>query len=271
LLADDLSNDDEMVVATREGIEFTGTLSEIQHFLKTDDLSKGQKIAFHPKLKLEDSVEFLFGRDERHQTNPAKYPFTAMGRLQLGCTGTFISSHVVLTAAHCVYEDGKYFEELQFYRRKDCGVDEYGSKHSRWSHVYTSKKWRNSENYDYDIAWIVYDTPSPVFMRYTSHMPAKYTDIYIYGYPSDKGPERCLWGSSDPLLKIKKKVLCYKVDTAGGQSGSAIFYYKKTPGRRRTAVIIGVHSSGLPGKYNEGVRMTRKNKDKSKKIINMHH
>jgi glutamyl endopeptidase len=168
-----------------------------------------------------------------------------MGRFAKGCTGTFISSYVVLTAAHCIYYY-RYKYGLDIYRKKHCDPH-FGVKHS-WTTAIFYKNWKDTMNTGYDIAWIIYDSPSPAYMPYTSNTPPVGTEISIYGYPESK-TLHCLWGSSKPLMKIEPLQLLYQVDTSGGQSGSVIFYYDGG-----NPVIIGVHAYYM-GSYNMGTRL----------------
>ncbi len=55
----------------------------------------------------------VFGKDERIPMNSSKYPWSAIGRIDIAmnattlkiCTGTLIAKNIVLTNAHCVLDE----------------------------------------------------------------------------------------------------------------------------------------------------------------------
>jgi V8-like Glu-specific endopeptidase len=277
LIREQLSHDvysHEFSVITREGHEYTGTLAEIRNSPSTSfKLRKIKNMnCFVQQDKLfDDRMESVIGVDDRKRQDPTIFPFTAMGLIERGCTGTFIGSNVVLTAGHCIHYKGNWCNLLNFYHRKDCG-NHLNVTSYEWTHAITLKKWVNGNSDDSDIAWIIYSTSSPITVSYTNETPNIGTAIFIYGYPGDKpnitNPDLCLWGSSCSSFTRLKRRLAYECDTYNGMSGSAIFYHRD--GR---PVIIGVHTDGIhsccPSGLNKGVRLTKKYKHICDEIISM--
>jgi len=54
-------------------------------------------------------LENTFAHDDRQFVTSTAYPWSAVGRLNTGCTATLIDARLVVTAAHCVFDpDGRY-------------------------------------------------------------------------------------------------------------------------------------------------------------------
>ena len=231
------------------------------------DKSQDEKMPSHPHDKsqdedvlthanndfrkvLEDSLEDLvaekrsvIGSDSRRRQVPNRFPYTAIGRVAIGCTGTFIAPKTVLTAGHCVYGRSGWYSRLDVYRAKDCDPNQ-GTKHT-WKVAVTLTAWINNRIPENDIGWIVVDTPSPVSMSFTFMTPpVTSTTIFIYGYPADlpttSRPNWCLYGTKCPLAIVESKRLKYTCDTYGGNSGSGVYY-----NRCGVYTIIGVHAYGV--------------------------
>ena len=48
----------------------------------------------------------IFGQDDRRWITSTEYPYSALGKLDSGCTGTLVGKRLLLTAAHCVFDPG---------------------------------------------------------------------------------------------------------------------------------------------------------------------
>lgn len=61
------------------------------------------------------SPKNIFGTDDRKIINESSSPFSSIGRLDVGCTGTLIGKKLLLTAGHCVLVEGKAEPRTDFH------------------------------------------------------------------------------------------------------------------------------------------------------------
>ena len=130
------------IAVTSDGYEFEGSLNEVMHSIKetTEDGTDEDPHHPHPGGEIDEDLgqevnEFLaidndleehdaekrsdsvIPPDTRKKVSPPnRFPWYAMGRIDIGCTGTFIQHRTVLTAAHCVYDakGKKWYNKLNF-------------------------------------------------------------------------------------------------------------------------------------------------------------
>jgi V8-like Glu-specific endopeptidase len=214
-------------------------------------------------------AETVHGPDDRTRiTNTSVYPWrvhaslliTARDNSQWIGTGWFIGPHTLITAGHVVYiknsgvpgRDG-WVKSLRVMPGRNGSTLPYGSVTS--TNFRSVNGWINNgdQNYDYGaiiiptnlgntVGWFGFGVYSDADLRNTTGN--------ISGYPGDK-PTGTQWYDFRRIASVNSLKVYYDIDTAGGQSGSAV--YRVINGAR---FGIAIHAYG-GATTNSGTRITR--------------
>jgi V8-like Glu-specific endopeptidase len=213
-------------------------------------------------------LETVHGVDHRIQVEDTdKYPYrinaslliTARDGSQWIGTAWFISNRTLITAGHCVYiknsgvpnRDG-WVKTIQVMPGRNGTNLPYGTVTS--SRFWTVKGWSDSgdENYDYAAIIIPTDLGSTVgIIGFGSYRDAELIggSANVTGYPGDK-PSGTMWYDSKGIASVTATKVYYDIDTAGGQSGAALYVIKN-----RQRIAVAVHAYGGPV-TNSGTRIS---------------
>ena len=205
---------------------------------RTTNLRDIAEASFGPPPPLAETVH---GPDNRIQiTTTSVYPWRAHASLLITArdnsmwigTGWFIGPHTLMTAGHVVFiknsgvpgRDG-WVRSIQVMPGRNGSSLPFGSVTS--SNFRSVTGWTNNgdENFDYGAIIIPTNLGNTVgwfgFGAYPDADLVASTGN-ISGYPGDK-PTGTQWYDSKKIASVNGTKVFYDIDTAGGQSGSAVY------------------------------------------------
>ena len=205
---------------------------------------------------LDVQLETVHGADDRVQiTETHRYPWSATSSLLITArdgsqwigTGWFISPRTLVTAGHCVYINSSisarngWVLSIQVMPGRNGTELPYGSVTA--TQFWTVRGWaeKGDENYDYAAIIIPTEVGETVgtlgFGIYGDEDLADRV-VNIAGYPGDK-PPGTMWYDARTIASTRPARVYYDIDTAGGQSGAAVYHIED--GQR---IAVAVHAYG---------------------------
>ncbi len=220
------------------------------------DISGLQDIATASYIDM-PSPETVHGVDDRRRIKSTKnYPWRATASLVITArddsswigTGWFIGPNTLVTAGHCVYihrperpERHGFVKRIVVIPGRNENEMPYGSAASET--FFSVKGWTEHGRSDFDYGAIKISTGLGDKVGTLGFGVFGRDDLMsvtgnIAGYPGDK-EKGTLWYDHNRVARVSDRKIYYDIDTAGGQSGAAV--YKFEDGQR---IAFGIHAYG---------------------------
>lgn len=178
-------------------------------------------------------------------TDTGQYPYTTIGVVASGCTGTVVMQRFVLTAAWCVYDlKGKsFFKDLDFLPAMNGKKTPFGR--IKWKNAWVTKGF--AEKGDLAFAYGLIELAQPVgeqtgWFGFGHEPQFNFKKIAVTGYPFAGVPELTMWQTNCRIDTAEENAVFYRCP-GNGQSlsamlGSPMWYKGKTDDSWK---IVGIH------------------------------
>lgn len=222
-----------------------------------------------------EALEVVIGQDDRVQiANTTVIPWkrichlkiqAANGKNYLG-TGFFIGPRTILTAGHCVYIHGQggWAKQIVVTPGRNDTNEPFGKFTS--TTFRSVQGWVTGKQRNYDYGVIQLSKTNVVSPSIGAFGFGNYSDQFILGkrlntagYPGDK-PSGTIWFNGRKAKSVTTRTITYDIDTAGGQSGSPVWFL----GPDGQRIVVGIHTNGATS-GNSATRIVKQVFDNLKK------
>lgn len=196
------------------------------------------------------------------RVDTSRYPARAIGLITIGannthlCTGWMISRNTVATAGHCVHTGGsngawRDRTTMRFWPGRNGTAAPFGSCTVQRLHSNTA--WTNNANHlaDYGAMRLncTIGNSTGFFGMYSAAATGFFLNqpAIISGYPGDAPVGQTQLLSADIVRVSQELRVCYRMDTAGGHSGSPIWNDRNNALATNGAWAFAVHAYGNNG------------------------
>jgi V8-like Glu-specific endopeptidase len=162
----------------------------------------------------------------RYPATPSQltsYPYNTVGYLstsQGSCTAFLVQPNTVMTAGHCIYNNGKWFTINFFAPGGDAssGNYPYGTFSGDYVNLITNNLWmQGNTNFDYGFIQFLDSEPGLATNGTLSMRDNSSGSMNLAGYPSDKNGQ--MWISPGNVTAVYTSYYKTNQDTVGGNSG----------------------------------------------------
>lgn len=189
------------------------------------------------------------------------YVTTPDGPRYMG-SGAIIDDTHVLTVAHVGYiiADGGLVTSMEIIPGKTGSYEPYGSYYAR--HIRMPMEWLISASSQYDYALVTLAQPigaTTGYMgvaTYNRFDPVYTSKVYTAGYPGDLSGGYVMYNTTDVGTSADEWNHWFKLDTYGGQSGSAI-WTKNSSGEYIISILAYEYGQGDGAGSNFGTRISQ--------------
>jgi V8-like Glu-specific endopeptidase len=175
-----------------------------------------------------------------------QYPYTAVGLLSNGCSGTLIGKRFVLTAAYCVFnpESKQWDQNLDF--NPGINGETRPFEGVKWKNAWVTKGFAEQGNWD--LAFGLVELQSDVGDQNGwfgfGHLPQIPKGPAMTGYPAGV-PDFTMWETSCPVKSADKSYILYNClmkKPLEGMAGAAIWIVDK---QSNGPLLIAIHGGPL--------------------------
>lgn len=185
-----------------------------------------------------------------------QYPYTAVGLLSNGCSGTLIGKRFVLTAAYCIFnpESKQWEQNLDFYPGINGDTRPFDGV--QWKNAWVTQGFAEEGNWN--LAFGLVELQSDVGDQNGwfgfGHLPQIPKGPAMTGYPAGV-PDFTMWEASCPVKGADKSFIAYNClmkKPLEGMAGAAIWVVDK---QSNGPMLIALHGGALKGSDQWGQRI----------------